>query len=107
MYTVSTVLFHKHWTEKVGFYDWSSKLSMLFPTRANVKLFDGKMGLAEVTGIILCWFTNYPVIYPAVLVYYCTCYPLKTISSVALKYYDEFQNKKIWTINIFWLLKSI
>ena len=68
-----------------------SHFSMLFPTKSNVKLSNVNMVHAQVTGIILCHFTNCPNIYPVVPVYYCPGKPSNTISSFDLKFYLGFQ----------------
>ena len=64
---------------------------MFVPTKATVKLANGKTGHDQGIGIILCLFPNCSIIYPVVQVYYCTGHPYSTISSYALKFYVGFQ----------------
>ena len=63
-YTLSTVFFHKHEGEKFGVTNLMSHFSMFLPTKANVKLSNGNTGHAQLIGNVLCFFTNYPIIYP-------------------------------------------
>ena len=65
---------------------------MFFPTKSDVKLANVNMGHAQLIGIVLCRFTNCPIIYPVVPVYYCTGHPSNTISSGDLKFHLGFQN---------------
>ena len=67
-YTVSTMLFHKYGGENIGVTNCMSHFSMFVPTRANLKLANGNTGHAQVIGIILCPFPNFPIIYPVGLV---------------------------------------
>ena len=69
-----------------------SHFYMFFPTKSDVKLANVNMGHAQLIGIILCHFTNCPIIYPVVPVYYCTGHPSNTISSGDLKFHLGFQN---------------
>ena len=64
---------------------------MFVPKQSDVKLANGNMGHAQVIGIILCNFTNCPIIYPLVTVYYFPGNPSNTISSCDLKFYPGFQ----------------
>ena len=48
---------------------------MFFPTMANVQLDNGIMLHAQVIGIILMSFPNYPIIYPVGTVCYCPGHP--------------------------------
>ena len=57
-YTVYTVLFHKYGGENVAVTNGISKCSMFVPTKANVKLDNGKTGHSQGIGIILCRFTK-------------------------------------------------
>ena len=50
--------------------------------------------ISQGTGIILCRFPNWSIIYPAGPVYYCPGYPFKTISSGSLKFCIGFQKVK-------------
>ena len=65
---------------------------MFVPTKSDAKLANVYMGHAQVIGIILCNFTNCPIIYPVVPVYYCPGKPSNTISLGDLKFYPGFQN---------------
>ena len=91
-YKISTVLFHKYGGENVYVTNFMSHFSMLFPTKSTVKLANGNTGHAQGIGIILCRFTNCPIIYLVGPVYYCTGHHYNTISSGALKFYAGFQN---------------
>ena len=64
---------------------------MLVPAMANVKLASGNMGHAPGIGIILCHFTNCPIIYQTEPVYYCPDNPYNTISFGDLKCCVGFQ----------------
>ena len=90
-YTVYTILFHKYVGSNIGFKIFMSHFSMFVPTKANVKIANVNMGHAQVIGIILCNFTNWPIIYPVVPVYYCPGHPSNTISLGALRCYVVFQ----------------
>ena len=90
-YTVSTILFHKYVGENVSVKNCMSHFSMFVPTKATVKLTDGKMGHAQGIGIILCCFSKFFIIYPVVPVYYCPGQPSNTISSGSLKFHVGFQ----------------
>ena len=94
LYTVYTVLFHKDGGANVVVTNCMSHFSMFVPTKAPVKLANGNTGHAQGIGIILCRFPNCSIIYPVVPVYYCTCHPSNTISSVALKFYIGFKKVK-------------
>ena len=72
-YILSTVLFHKNGGANVGVTNFISHFSMLLPTKANVKLDNENTGNDQVIGIILCHFTNWPIIYPVGPIYYCPC----------------------------------
>ena len=65
---------------------------MFVSTKSDVKLANGNMGHAQVIGIILFYFTNCPIMYPVVLVYYYPGHPSNTISLGELKFYIGFQN---------------
>ena len=60
---------------------------MFVPTKSDVKLANENMGHAQVIGIILCHFTNFPIIYPVAPVYYCPGHPSNTILPGELKFY--------------------
>ena len=92
LYKVSIVLFHKYVRENVAVTNCMSNFSMFVPTKSDVKLANGNMGHAQVIGIILCHFTNFPIIYPVVPVYYCPGHPSNTISLGELKFHLGFQN---------------
>ena len=68
-----------------------SHFFMFVPTKAHVRLDNGRTGHAQVTGVILCCFPYCPIIYPSGPVYYCTGNLYNTISAVALKCYVGFQ----------------
>ena len=91
LYKVSIVLFHKYARENVAVTNCMSHFSMFVPTKSDVKLANGNMGHAQVIGIILCHFTNFPIIYPVVPVYYCPGLPSNTISPGALKWRVGFK----------------
>ena len=59
---------------------------MFVTTKANAKLDNEKTGHAQVIGIILCCFTNFPIIYTVGPVYYFPGHPYSTIPLSALKY---------------------
>ena len=80
VYTVSTVLFHKYGGANVTVKNCMSQFSMFVPTNATVKLDNGNTVHAQVIEIILCHFTNFYIIYPMGLVYYCQDHPYNTIS---------------------------
>ena len=65
------MLFHKYVGENVAITHCMSYFCMFLPTKSDVKFANGNMLHAQVIGIILCHFTNYPIIYPVVPVYYC------------------------------------
>ena len=92
LYKVSIVLFHKYARENVAVTNCMSHFSMFVPTKFDVKLANGNMGHSQVIGVILSHFTNCPIIYPVVPVYYCTGNPSNTISSGDLKFHLGFQN---------------
>ena len=62
--TGSTVLFHKDGGGNVAVTTCMSHFSMFVPTKATVKLDNGKTGHAQGIGIILCQFPNCLIIYP-------------------------------------------
>ena len=64
---------------------------MFVPTKATVKLANGKTGHDQGIGIILCLFPNCSIIYPVVQVYYCPGHPSNTISSGGIKLYVDSQ----------------
>ena len=64
---------------------------MFVPTKATVKLANGKTGHAQGIGIILCCFPNCLNIYPVGPVYYFPSHPSNTISSGPLKFYIGFK----------------
>ena len=90
-YTVSTVLFHKYGGANVAVTNCMSHFYMFVPTKSTVKLANGNTEHAQWIGVILCSFPKCPIIYPAVLFYYCPGYPYITISLVALTFYVGFQ----------------
>ena len=91
MYTVATVLFHKYEVFNVAITNCMSQFSMFVPTKATVKLDNGKTLHAQVIEIILCLFPNCSIIYLVGPVYYFPGHPSNTISSGALKFYVGFQ----------------
>ena len=91
IYTVYIVLFHKYVGDNVTVTNCMPHFFMLVTTKSDVELDNGNMGHAQVIGIILCHFTNCPIIYPVVPVYYCPDHPSNTISSVDLKFHLGFQ----------------
>ena len=100
LYKVSIVLFHKYVRDIVAVTNCMSHFSMFVPTKSDVKLANGNKGHAQVIGIILCHFTNLPIIYPVVTVYYCPDHPSNTISSGDLKFHLGFQNITSEILNI-------
>ena len=52
---------------------------MFVPTQGDVKLANEDMVHAQGIGIILCHFTNFPIIYTVRPVCYCTYNPYNTI----------------------------
>ena len=69
------MFFHKYGGSNVVVTNSLLQFSMFVPTKANVKLSNGKMGHAQVIGIILCFYPNFPVVYPLGPVYYCPGQP--------------------------------
>ena len=67
-----------------------SQFSMFVPTKATVKLANGKMGHAQGIGIILCRFPKFLIIYPVGPFFYFPGHPSNTISSFYLKFYIGF-----------------
>ena len=92
LFTVYIVLFHNYAGENNAVANCMSHFSMFVPTKSDVKLANGNMGHAQVIRIILCNFTNCPIIYPVVPVFYCPGNPSNTISSGDLKFYLGYQN---------------
>ena len=90
-YKVSIVLFHKDGVANASAKTIISHFSMFVTTNNTIKLDNGITGNAQVSGIILCLFTNCYIIYPVGTVYYFPGHPYNTISSVALKFYVGFQ----------------
>ena len=88
------MLFNKDGGENFGVKNCMSHFHMIVPTKANVKLANIKMVYAQGIGIILCYFYNYPIIYPVGTVYYCPGQPYNTVSLFALKFYVGFQKVK-------------
>ena len=85
------MLFHKDEGDHVGFTELMSCLSVLLPTKANLKLDHGNTRHSQVIRIILYYFHKFPVIYTLGPVYY---FPGHTSNSVlldALKCYVGFQ----------------
>ena len=64
LYTVSTVLFHKHGGRNVAVTNCMSHFSLFVPTKATVKLANDNPGHAKVIEVILCCFTRFYIIYP-------------------------------------------
>ena len=60
-YTGFTVLFHRNGGENVVVTNFLSHFSMFVPTKATVKLDNGKTGHAQGIGIILCHFLTVPL----------------------------------------------
>ena len=71
LYTEFNVLFHKYGGMNVAVKNSMSHFSMFVPTNATVKFANVNMVHSQGIGIILCHFTNCPIIYPVVPVYYC------------------------------------
>ena len=67
---------------------------MYVPTKATVKLANGKTRHDQGIGTILCCFDHCFFINQTVPVYYCPCYLSNKISSGALKSYAVFQKIK-------------
>ena len=68
-----------------------SHFYMFSPTNFNMKFYNGNIGHAKGTGVVLCRFPNCPFIYPVGPVYNIPVHPSNTISSVTLKFYVGFQ----------------
>ena len=64
---------------------------MFAQTKSCVKMANRNMGHAQIIRIILCRFTNCPIIYPVVTVYYYPGHPFHTISLCDLKFYLGYQ----------------
>ena len=67
-----------------------SHFSMFVPIKSTVKLANWNTRHAQVIGIILFIFPNFPIIYPPGSVYYFPGHPSNIISSGALKFYVGF-----------------
>ena len=65
---------------------------MFVPTKATVKLTNGKTVYAQAIAIILSSFNNFTIIYLVGPVYYFPGHPSSTISLGALKFYVDFKN---------------
>ena len=91
-YIVSDVLFHKDKGANVSVTNCMSKFYMFVPTKDTVKLANGNTGHAQGIWIILCHFTNCPIIYTVGPVYYCPGQPSNTISPGDHKFYSGFKN---------------
>ena len=94
------MLFHKYVGENVEVTNFMSHFSMFVPTKSDVKLDNGNMGHAQVIGIILCHFTNCPIIYPVVPVYYYPGNNSNNISSGDLKFILVFKKLHMNILNI-------
>ena len=70
VYTTSTLLFYKYVGANVSVTNSVSHFSMFVPTKITVKLANGNTRHAQLIGIVLFCFTNCPIIYPVVPVYY-------------------------------------
>ena len=75
VYSVSNVLSHKDGGANASLTNCMSQFSMFVPTKATLKLANGNTGHAQEFGIILCRFTNCPIIYPVEPVYYFLGHP--------------------------------
>ena len=65
--------------------------SLFVPTQSNVKLDNGNTSHAQGVGVILCCFTNLPIIYRVGTIYYSLGHPSNTISLGPIKFYVGFQ----------------
>ena len=86
------MLFHKYEGANVRVTNCMQQFSMFVPTQTNTKLDNGNRGYVKGIGIILCYFPNWPIIYPVGPVYWCPGHLYSTISLVALKNYLGFKN---------------
>ena len=98
------MLFHKYGGANVSVTNRMSETFMLVSTKATVKLDNGNTGHYQVIGIIICFFPNYPIIYPVLTVYYCPGHPSDNISSGALKCFLVFKRLHLKLLKIVILL---
>ena len=84
-------MFHKYIELNVAVTNFMSHFSVLVPAKATMQLANINTGHAQVIGIILCHFTNCPVIYLVGPVYYFPGHYSKNISLGALKFFVGFQ----------------
>ena len=84
------MLFCKHEGADVAVTNFMSRFFMLVPSKVTVKFSNLNMVHVQGIWIILCYFTNYTIIYPVGPVYYLPGHPSNTISLGALKYYVGF-----------------
>ena len=85
------MLFHKYGGMNISVKNCMSHFSMFVSINSTVKSANVNTIHSQVIGIILFCFTNFPIMYPVVPVYYCPGHPSNTISSGALKFYVVFQ----------------
>ena len=90
-YIVYNVLFHKDGGAKFAATNVMSCFYIFVPTKVTIKLDNRNTGRAQWIGIVLCCFTNCPIICPVVPVCYFSDSPSNTISLGALKFYVGFQ----------------
>ena len=65
-YTISTLLFNKDGGANIPVKNWMSHFSVFVPTKANVKMDNGKTGHAQIIEIIFYTFPNCSIVYPVV-----------------------------------------
>ena len=92
IYTIYTVFFHKYGGSNVAITNCMSHFYMFVKSKSTVKLANKNAGDSQVIGIILCCFTNCPILYLMGPVYYCPGHPSNTISLCVLKFYVGFKN---------------
>ena len=89
-YTVSNFLLHKDVKANFSIANCMSQFSVFLPTKTTVKLANENMVHAQVIGIIVCHFPNFPIIYPVGTFDYCPGRPSNAISPSTLKLYVAF-----------------
>ena len=102
------MLFHKYGGENVSVTNCMSHFSMFFQTKATVKLANGNTVHVQGIVIILCLFSNWPIIYLAGQVYYFPGRRYNTISEGALNFRFGLKGYIItsWKLRGFWPSRS-
>ena len=94
------MLFHKHGGTSIAVVNCMSHISIFFPTKATVKMANGKTGHAEGIGIILCYFHNCPIIFLVGPVCCCPDHPSNTTSRVTSNFMLVLERLHLNLLNI-------